>query len=89
MRVPGVSGEGEGRGDPAQVCRVQSGVVLLQGPRRAAFTRAREFLRRADSALRLPGVRGVCGSRYHVSPVQGGDLLQQEAQVEALVGARE
>ena len=69
------------------VCRVQSGAVLLQGPRRATPARARELLRRADSGLRLPGVRGT--GRSQVSPVQGGDVLQQEAQVEALVGARE
>jgi hypothetical protein len=63
MRLPGVPGEGKGRGGPAQVCRVQSGAVLLQGARRAARARARELLRRADSGLRLPEVQGAsrCG----------------------------
>ena len=89
MRVPGVPGQGGGRGNTAQVCRVQSDPVLLQGPRRAAHARARELLRRADSGLRLPEVRGASRCRYHVSAVQGGGVLQQEAQVEALVGARE
>jgi hypothetical protein len=69
------------------VCRVQSGVVLLQGPRRAALARARELLRRVNPNLRLPGVRGT--GRSQVSPVQGVDVLQKEAQDEALVGARE
>jgi ribosomal protein L16/L10AE len=89
MRVHGVPGQGKGRGDPAQVSRVQSGVVLQQGARRAAHARARESLRRADSDLRLPEVQGTSRRRYHVSPVQGGDVLQQEAQDEVLVGARE
>jgi hypothetical protein len=89
MRVHGVPGQGEGRGDSAQVCRVQIGAVLLQGPRRSALARTRELLRRADSALRLPGVHGASRCRHQVSPVQGGDVLQQETQGEALVGARE
>ena len=90
MRVPGVPGQVQGRIGLAQVCRVQIGVVLLQGPRRAALARARELLRGADSALRLPGVQGASRrGPCHVSSVQGGDVLQQEAQGEALIGARE
>ena len=44
MRVPGVPSQGEGRRDLDQVRRVQIGVVLLQGPRRAAPARARALL---------------------------------------------
>ena len=45
VRVPGVRGQGERRGGPTQVRRVQSGVVLQQGARCAAHARARELLR--------------------------------------------
>ena len=69
--------------------RVQSGTVLLHGARHAAHARAQELLQRADSDLRLPEVRGTSRCRHHVSAVQGGDVLQQEAQGEALFGARE
>jgi hypothetical protein len=92
MRLTGVPGERRGpeaRREVQEVSRVQSGDILLQGPRRAALSRARESLRRADSDLRLSEVQGASRCRYHVSPVQGGDVLHQEAQVEALVGARE
>ena len=91
MLLAGVPGERRGaepRGTQ-EVPRVQSGVVLLQRPRRTAHGRARESVRGADSGLRLPEVRKTRRRRRHMSPVQGGDVLQQEAQVEALVGARE
>jgi hypothetical protein len=91
MRLAGVPGERRGaehRGTQ-EVSRVQSGVILLQGPRRAAHVRARESVRRADSGLRLPEVQKTSRCRCHMSPVQGGDVLQQETQVETLVGARE
>ena len=64
-----------------------SDAVLLQGPRRAAPARARELLQRADANLRLPGMRGA--GRGQVPAVQGGAVLQHEAQDKALVGARE
>jgi hypothetical protein len=89
MRLTGVRSQGEGRGDPTQVSRVPSGVVLQQGARCAAQAGARESLRRANSDLRPSDVREASRSRCQVSPVQGGDVLQQEAQVAALVGARE
>jgi hypothetical protein len=89
VRVPGVRGQGEGRGGPAQVSRVQSGVVLQQGARRAAHARARELLRRADSDLRPPGVRGASIRACDLSPVQGGIVLQQKPQVSTHVGARD
>jgi hypothetical protein len=88
VRVPCVWGQGEGRGGPAQVRRVQSGVVLQQGARRAAHARAQEFLRGADSCLQLAGVRGASVHACHVSPLQGGDILQQGAQGQALDSAR-
>ena len=87
VRVPGVWGQGERRGGPAQVRRVQSGVVLQQGARCAAHARAQELLRGADSGLRLAGVRGASVRACHVSAVQGGDVLQQEAQGQALDSA--
>jgi hypothetical protein len=89
MRLTGVRGQGEGRGGPAQVSRVQSGAVLLQGARRTAQVRAREPVRRADSNLRPLEVQEAGRSRRQVSPMQGGDILQQETQVEALISARE
>ena len=92
MRPPSVPGERRGpeaRQQIREVSRVQSGDLLLQGPRRAAHGRARESVRRADSDLRLPEVHKAGRHRCQVSAVQGGDVLQQEAQIEALVGARE
>jgi hypothetical protein len=89
VRVPGVRGQGQGRGSPAQVSWVQSGVVLQQGARRAAHARARELLRRADSDLRPSGVRGESIRACDLSPVQGGVVLQQKPQVSTHVGARE
>ena len=87
MRVPGVRGQGERRRDPAQMSWVQGRAVLRQGPRHTAHGRARELLRRADSALRLSRVRET---RVDQLPeVQGGDVLRREAQVEALGGTRE
>jgi hypothetical protein len=83
-----VRGQGEGRRGPAQVRRVQSGVVLQQGARRAAHARARELLRGADSDLQLTGVRGSSVRACHVSAVQGGDVLQQGAQDGARDSAR-
>jgi hypothetical protein len=88
MRVSTVRGQGERRGGPAQVRRVQSGVVLQQGARCAAHARARELLRGADSCLRIAGVRGASIRACHVWPVQGGDVLQQEAQDGARDSAR-
>jgi ankyrin repeat protein len=76
VRVPIVPGQGEGRGGPAQVRWVQSGVVLQQGARCATYARARELLRRADSCLQLAGVRGASVRACRVSEVQGGDVLQ-------------
>ncbi len=87
VRVSTVRGQSEGRGGPAQVRRVQSGVVLQQGARCAAHARARELLRGADSGLQLAGVRGASVRACHVSAVQGGDVLQQEAQGQALDSA--
>ncbi len=87
MRVSTVRGHGDRRGGPAQVRRVQSGVVLQQGARRAAHARAQELLRGAYSGLRLAGVRGASVHACHVSAVQGGDVLQQEAQGQALDSA--
>ena len=87
VRVSTVRGQGERRGGPAQVRRVQSGVVLQQGARCAAHARAQELLRGAYSGLRLAGVRGASVRACHVSPVQGGDVLQQEAQGQALDSA--
>ena len=92
MRLPCVPGERRGpeaRRKVQEVSRMQSGDLLLQGPRRAALSRAREPVRGADSDLRLPELQGAGRHRYHVSAVQGGDVLQQEAQGEALVCARE
>ena len=92
MRFTGVPGKRRGpgpRGKIQEVPRVPGGNLLLQEPRRAALSRARESVRGADSDLRLPEVQGTSRYRYHVSAVQGGDVLQQEAQDEALVGARE
>ena len=86
MRVPGVRGQGERRRDPAQMSRVQGRVVLRQEPRHTAHGRARELLRRADSALRLPRVQATRVDQ--VWAVQGGDVLRRAAPVEALVGAR-
>ena len=60
MLLAGVPGERRGAEHrrTQEVPRVQSGVVLLQGPRRLAHVRAREeSVRRADSGLRLPEVR--------------------------------
>ena len=69
--------------------RVQSGAVLLQGTRCAAHGRARESVQGADSDLRSPDVQEASRCRCQMSPMQGGDILQQEAQGEARVGARE
>ena len=87
--MPGERRGPEARRKIQKVSRVQSGDLLLQGPRRAAPVRARESVRRADSGLRLPEVQEASRHRHQVSPVQGGDVLLREAQVEALVGARE
>ena len=87
VRVPGVRGQGKRRRDPAQMSRVQGRVVLRQEPRHTAHGRARELLRRADSALRLPRVRET--SVDQLPDVQGGDVLRREAQVEAQGGTRE
>ena len=92
MRLPGVPGERRGpeaRRKIQEVSRVQSGDLLLQGPRRAALSRARESVRGAESDLRPPELQGAGRYRYLVPAVQGGDVLQQEAQGEALVGTRE
>jgi hypothetical protein len=89
MRLTGMRSQGEGRGGPAQVSRVQSGIILQQGARRAAPARIREPVRRADSDLLPPDVQGSSKSRRPESPVQDGDVLKQETQVEALSGARE
>ena len=92
MRLPGVPGERRGpqaRRKVQEVSRVQGVNILLQEPRRAALSRARESVRGADSDLRLPELQGTGRHRYLVSAVQGGDVLQQEAQGEALLGARE
>ena len=92
MRLSGVPGESCGPRawrEIQEVSRVQSGDLLLQGPRRAALSRARESVRGADSDLRPPELQGAGRYRYLVSAVQGGDVLQQEAQDEALVSARE
>ena len=89
MRVPGVRDQGEGRRGPAQVSRMQSGAVLLHNARHAAHARAQELMQRADSDLRLAGLQGTSRCRHHVSAVQGGDVLQQEAQGEAQGEARE
>jgi ankyrin repeat protein len=90
MRLASVSGEcrGSDSREVQEMSWVQSGGVLQQGARGAALSRAREFVRRADSDLRPPEVQGASRHRYQVPPVQGGDVLQQEAQVEARVGAR-
>ncbi len=92
MRLPAVPGERRGpeaRQQIREVSRVQSGDLLLQGPRSTAHGRAREPVLGADADLRLPEVHGAGRHRCQVSAVQGGDVLQQEAQIEALVGARE
>ena len=92
MRLAGVPGEWrrpEARREIQEVSRVQSGDLLLQGPRHAAHVRAQESVRGADSGVRLPEVREASRHRHQVSAVQGGDVLLREAQGEALVGARE
>ena len=93
MRLTGVPGERRGpepRREIQEVSRLPCGNLLLQGPRRAASARARESVQGADSDLRLLSrVQGTSRCRHQVSPVQGSDVLQQEAQIEALVGARE
>ena len=92
MRLTGVPGERRGpeaRREIQEVSQLQSGDLLLQGPRRTTLFRARESVWRADSDLRLPELQGACRCRHHVSAVQGGDVLQQEAQREAHGEARE
>jgi hypothetical protein len=92
MRLPAMPGERRGPEAWQQICevsRVQSGDLLLQGPRRRAPVRARGPVRGADSDLRLSEVRGVSRHRCQVSSVQSGDVLRQEAQINARIGARE
>ena len=92
MRLAGVPGERrvpEARREIQEVSRVPSGDLLLQESRRAALCRARESVQGADSHLRPPEVQGVSRYRHHVSAVQGGVVLQQEAQGKALGSARE
>jgi hypothetical protein len=84
MRLTGVSGERRGPEDRRkiqEVSQVQSGVVLLQGPRRAALVRAQESLRSAVSSVRPQELRDA--SRHQVSVVQGGYVLLQQAPFEA------
>jgi hypothetical protein len=69
MRLTGVRGQGQGRGGPAQVPRMQSGVVLQQGARRAAQAGARELVQRADFYLRPLDVQKASRSRRQVPPV--------------------